>query len=122
MPKYRGAKITSPAQANVIDLEFNDDPTFDRRAADDSMIGDPVKTKIAGSGSFSIVSGALPTLYNHTLIVQVKDVSVANAVETITTRTHTFTKVTGKPGYSGNNDGGESTGKVAFEYGNRTES
>ncbi|MCE5257007.1 MAG: hypothetical protein LLF89_09205 [Spirochaetaceae bacterium] len=122
MPKYRGGKITSPAQANLVEIKWNESDKFDRRAADDAMKGDPVKLKKEGSGSFTLCSGSYSKLYNHTMIVQVPDVSVSNGVETITTRTFTFDKVTTNTGVSANNDGGESSRDVSFDFGEVVES
>lgn len=122
MPKYRSGKITSPTQSNVVDIEWNENDKFDRRAADDSMVGDPVKLKKEGSGSFTLCSGSFSKIYNAEMIVTVGDVSAASGVETTTTRTFTFTKVTTNVGMSANNDGGESSRKVSFEFGAVTES
>lgn len=121
MPKYRRAKIGTPAVTGVVNFEYNTNDSFDRRSADDSLTGDPVKTKKQGSGSFELCSGAFTPIYNGTLAVTVEDVAVAAGVETITSRTLSFTKVTTNGGISANNDGGESSRKVTFDFGEVTE-
>jgi hypothetical protein len=122
MAKYRRGRITSPANVvNVVNIEFTKNDTFDRRSADDSLTGDPVKTKQQGSGSFELCSGAWTDLYNASMTITVEDVSVANDVETITTRSFAFTKVTSTSGVNANNDGGESSRRVNFEFGAVTE-
>ena len=121
MPKYRRAKITTPIVGNVINFDFNRNDRFDRRSADDSMTGDPVKTKKEGSGSFELCSGAFTNIYNGSLVATVEDVAVAAGTETITQRTLTFTKVTTNDGMNANNDGGESSRKVSFDFGDVTE-
>jgi hypothetical protein len=121
MPKYRRATITTPATSKVVNFEFNRNDTFDRRAADAEMSGDPVKTKAQGSGSFELCSGAFTNIYNSGLVAVVEDVAVAAGVETITSRTFTFTKVTSNDGMNANNDGGEGSRKISFEFGGVTE-
>jgi hypothetical protein len=56
------------------------------------------------------------------MTVTVEDVSAASGVETITTRTFTFTEVTSNSGADANNDGGEGSRKVNFEFTDYTES
>lgn len=121
MPKYRRGKITSPAITGVVNIEWNSNDKFDRRSADDSLEGDPVKLKKEGSGSFEVVSGSVAAIYNAAMTVTVEDVAVAAGTETITTRSFAFTKVTTNSGMSANNDGGESSRKVSFEFGSVTE-
>jgi hypothetical protein len=120
MAKLRRAKVTSPATSGVVDIEWNENDSFDRRAADDEMSGTPVMTKQQGSGSITLLSGSLAKLYNHTLVVQAQEVSVADGVETVTTKTYTFTKVSSNRGLSFNNDGGESSAKTSFDFGTVT--
>jgi hypothetical protein len=115
--KYRRGTITSPATANVVDVEWNENDSYDRRAADTDMAGYPVMTKKQGSGSFTVCSGTLPKLYDQTLILSVQDVSVSGGSESVTTKVFTFTHVTTNRGMSLNNDGGESSGKISFEFG-----
>ena len=121
MPKYRRAKITTPSIANVVSFEFNRNDKFDRRSADDVLIGDPVKLKKEGSGSFELCSGSFAAIYNGTLVVTVEDIAVAAGTETVTQHSFSFTKVTTNDGMSGNNDGGESSRKVSFDFGDVTE-
>ncbi len=47
------------------------------------------------------------------LTLTVEDVVAANGVETITTRTFTFSEVTSNGGASANNDGGEGSRKIS---------
>jgi hypothetical protein len=122
MGAYRRGKITSPATANVVDIEFNENNRFDRRSVDDSLTASPVKTKKEGSGSFTLRSGTMPQLYNHSLVMTVEDVAVTDGTETITSRTFTFANVSSNRGLSANNDGGESSGKIAFDFSSVTES
>lgn len=121
MPKYRRAKIISPSIANVVNFEFNRNDSFDRRSADEDLVGDPVKTKKQGSGSFELCSGSFTEIYNSTMNATVEDVSVVDGTETKTTRTFAFTKVTTNMGMNANNDGGESSRRVQFEFGAVTE-
>jgi len=118
MAKFRRATITSPSTANVVDFEFNQNDTFDRRSADTDLHGSPVKTKEQGSGSFTLCSGARPSLYDQDMTVVVQDVTVTAGSEVITSRTFTFHHVTLNGGVSANNDGGESSRKISFEFGN----
>lgn len=121
MPKYRRGKITSPAVTGVVNIEWASNDKFDRRSADDSLEGDPVKLKKEGSGSFELCSGTFSPIYNAAMTITVEDVAVAAGTETITTRSFAFTKVTTNQGMSANNDGGESGRKVNFDFAAVTE-
>lgn len=122
MAKYRRATITTPAITKVVNFDFNTANKFDRRSADDAMTGIPVKMKEEGSGSFELCSGTFAPIYNGSLVAVVQDVAVSSAgVETITSRTFTFTAVTTNQGMNANNDGGEGSRKVSFDFGAVTE-
>lgn len=122
MSKFRRGTITSPAITKVVDIEWNENITEDRRAADTDMTGDPIFTKKEGSGSFTLCGGTMARIGNATMTVVVEDVTFANNVETITNRTFNFTKVVTQSGMNANNDGGEGSRKVSFKFGEVTES
>jgi len=120
--KYRRGTITSPAITQVVDIEWNENFSEDRRSADNAMTGDPIITKKEGSGSFTLAGGTMARIGNAPMTVVVEDVAFANNTETITNRTFVFTKVLTQNGLNANNDGGESSRKVSFKFGDVTES
>lgn len=115
MPKLRRAVITTPAVTGVKNVEWNKNDAFNRQQADDSYNQNPVKTKKAVSGSFELEGGAWSDLYNDTMVMVGKDASAAAGVETITSRTHTFTEVTTNSGMNADNDSGAGGVKISFE-------
>ncbi len=117
MAKYRRGVITSPATANVTDIEWNENDSYDRRSADTDLAGSPVMTKQQGSGSFTMCSGTLPKMYDATLILTVQDVTVSGGSESVASKVFTFSHVTSNRGMSIKNDGGETSGKISFEFG-----
>lgn len=120
--KYRRGTITSPAITQVVDIEWNENFSEDRRASDANMTGDPIITKKEGSGSFTLCGGTFARIGNASMTVVVEDVAFANNTETITSRTFIFTKVITQSGINANNDGGEGSRKVSFKFGEVTES
>lgn len=122
MPKFRRGTVTSPSTANVVKVNFKRSHKFDRRQADNSFNQNPVKTSKGGSGNFVLTGGTWTDLYNASLVIVVEDVTASAGVETITNRTFTFTEVTSNGGADADNDGGESSRTVDFEFTDYTES
>ncbi len=119
--KFRRGTITSPATSNVAKIDFDRDHKFDRRMADASFNQNPVKTSKGGSGSFDLTGGTFTDLYNASMVMVVEDVTAANG-ETITNRTFTFSEVTTNSGVGADNNGGEGSRRVKFEFTDFTES
>jgi hypothetical protein len=116
MAKFRRGTITSPATTGVVNVDFARSHKFDRRSSDASFNQNPLKTAHGGSGSFELTGNTFTDIYNGTLVIVVEDVSAASGVETVTSRTFTFSEVTTNQGANANNDGGEGSRKVSFDF------
>lgn len=121
--KYRRATVTiGSAVNNVLNFKYQAQDKNDRRTGDKDMSCKmPVALLKAGSGSFDVVSGAIPSVMNGTLVATVEDVAQAET-ETVTNRTLTFANVTTQGSGNFDNNGGEGSRTVNFEYGELTES
>ena len=116
MAKFRRGTITSPATTGVVNVDFARSHKFDRRSSDASFNQNPVRTAKGGSGSFELTGNTFTDLYNATMVVAVEDVTASGGVETITNRTFTFSEVTTNSGANANNDGGEGSRKISFDF------
>ena len=116
MGKFRRGTITSPATTSVVNGDYARSHKFDRRSSDASFNQNPVKTAKGGSGSFELTGGNFTDIYNGTMVIVVEDVTAANGVETIANKTITFSEVTTNQGAGFNNDGGEGSRKVSFDF------
>jgi hypothetical protein len=120
MAKIRRGTITSsgPAAVSVKDFEWNDSHDTDRRRVDDEMVGKVVQMGKSGSGSFTLLAGTFSSGYaTSTLVFTWSEVAVASGVETVTTKTATFTEVYFNTGGSVDNDAGPGERKINFDYG-----
>ncbi len=109
--------IAGAAQASVSNFEWTDAREFDRSKGDDEWSGQPVEMDRKGSGSFTLLSGNVASGYAlGDIVLTYKDVSVVNGVETVTSKTATFTLVTFNNGGSVPAEGrGEI--RISFDYG-----
>lgn len=121
MTRYRRGTITTPTQADVVNIEWDENNEYDRTQVDSELAGKPVLMRKQGSGSFELTGGVLPTdRYGQNMVMAIEDVSVATATETLTSRIATFTDVTFNRGARSANDGSRGGGRVQFEFGTVT--
>lgn len=114
--RYRRGTITTPSQAGVANFSWQENTDYDRSQSDSELAGDPVKMRTNITGSFELVTGALPAdRYGQNMVAVLEDVSVSSGTETVTSRTYTFTKVTFKRGANSASDAQRGAVRVEFE-------
>ena len=124
MPKIRRGtlSVNGSAIADVVNVDWNDNTEYDRRAVDTEMSGKPVMMKKQGSGSFEMLAGNVPSGYGTAdAVINYKEVSVAAGVETEADKSVTFTDVTFNSGGNLDNDAGPGSRRINFEYGTQSE-
>lgn len=106
-----GGQVTG--MANV---DFQDAHDFDRSNADNQFSGIPIEMIRKGSGTIEWLSGGQGTGYGtSSMVVTFYEISQTNGVETVTTKTATFTNVTFNRGYNIPAEGAGRV-KVSFDY------
>ena len=95
LKRMRRATITTPAAVTgVRDFTYDDGAEFDMTGGDDAPVGDPVKMKDGPYDvGFELLGplAAIVTGYCASLVVAGKVITVTAGVETVATRTLTFT-------------------------------
>lgn len=117
----RGTLTIGTAISNVSNMEWNDQKEFDRSQGDNEFSGTPIEMKRAGSGTFTLLAGSIPSGYaTSDPVLTYNEVSVVAGVETVVTKSVTFTQVTVNQGGSVPAEGkGEK--KISFDYATSTE-
>jgi hypothetical protein len=113
----RGLLTVGSSVPNLANLDWNDSHEFDRSKGDEEFSGKPVEMSRSGSGSFELLAGHIATGYAATAVFVYKEVDIneTTGVETVVSKTATFTDVTINQG--GNVPAeGRGSRRFAFEY------
>jgi len=106
----RGTLAVGSAVSNVANFEWTDADDVDRSKGDLEMSGKPILMRQSGSGSFPLLAGSVADP-----VFSYNEVALSAGVETPTTKTVTFTKVTFNQGGSVPAEGrGEK--RISFDY------
>jgi len=117
----RGTLNIGGAVSNVSNFEWTDNYEFDRSQADDEFSGDPVEMRRGGSGSFTLLAGDVHQGYaTSDPVFSYTEVTVSSGVESTTTKTVTFTKVTFNSGGSVPAEGRGEV-RISFDYATSTQ-
>jgi hypothetical protein len=117
----RGTLTVGSGVPNLANVDWQDNREFDRSKGDEEMSGTPVEMSRGGSGTITLLAGAISSGYaTSNVVVRYNQVSVANGVETVVQKTVTFTGVTFNQGGTVPAEGrGEK--KISFDYSTSTE-
>lgn len=112
----RGIVTLGSQVAGMANADWDDKHEFDRSKSDDQWSGVPIEMNRAGSGTLEFLSGGIPTGYGtSSMVVTFYVITQSNGVETVSTKTATFTDVTFNRGHSIPAEGPGKV-KVAFDY------
>jgi hypothetical protein len=117
----RGTLVVGSAVSNVANFEWTDADDVDRSKGDLEMSGKPIVMRQAGSGSFTLLAGSVASGYaTSDPVFSYKEIALSSGVESPTTKTVTFTKVTFNQGGSVPAEGrGEK--RISFDYATATQ-
>lgn len=112
----RGTLNTGASVSNLAELSWDDAYEFDRSRADNEFSGTPVEMSRQGSGTVKLLAGSITGGYQTaSWVFTYYEVEVTNGVESVVSKTATFTNVTCNRGGSVPAEGrGEIT--IKFDY------